>query len=161
MDAEEFKKKFMKAKIDISVMRGLVMTEAVNIEAHMGVIITSHFAISNKHSDFSTMVLEDPYFSFGLKVNILKKIIKKIKWETYREFNKEIYRVEELRNIFAHSIMYGFEGDLMYQKRDKTMENKKAKEMYDEFMSLYLKVEEELDKLFWHIIGKPNPFKKE
>ena len=38
------------------------------------------------------------------------------------------------------------------------MKIKKAREMYDEFMSIYPKVVEELDKLFWHIIGKPNPY---
>jgi len=56
--------------------------------------------------------------------------------------------------------MFGFDGDLIYDKGEKPMGIKKAKEMYDEFISLWAKVIKELDKIFWHIIGKSNPFKK-
>src|SRR3989344_1561885 len=160
MDAKDFKKKAMDTKVNVSIMRGLVITEAVNIDAHIGSIITNYFILSDKHSKFSTMVLSDPYFSFGLKINVLKKIINEIGWKNYNHFKEDLYRINELRNIFAHSLMYGVDGDLIFQKGEKPIETKKAKEMYDEFMSLYAKIVEDLDNLFWHIIGKPNPFKK-
>ena len=111
------------------------------------------------HSSFSTMVISDPYFSFGMKISILKKILHKIKWKSYDGFKDNLHRIDELRNRFAHSMMFGFDGDLIYPKGEKPMGIKKAKEMYDEFMSIYPKVVEELDNIFWHIIGKPKPVK--
>ena len=138
-------------------MRGLIITETVNIDAHIGAIITNYFVLPDKHSSFSTMVLSDPYFSFGMKINILKKILNKIEWKSYDKFKNDLHRIDELRNRFAHSMMFGFDGDLIYPKGEKPMGTKKAKEMYDEFMSIYPKVVKELDNLFWHIIGKPKP----
>lgn len=157
---EDLSKKILDTKVSVSFLRGLVITETVNIDAHMGAIITNYFVLENKHSKFSTNVLSDPYFSFGLKTSILKKIINEIGWKPYNDFKDDLYRINKLRNIFAHSMMFGFDGDLIFQKGEKPIETKKAKEMYEEFMSIYPKVTEELDNLFWHIIGKPNPTKK-
>lgn len=154
---EEIKKKVIDAKVNVSVLRGMVINEAVNIDAYIGAIITNYFVLSNKHSDFSNMVISDPYFSFGMKINILKKIINKIVWKSYDGFKDDLHRIDELRNRFAHSVMFGLEGDLIYPKGEKPMGIKKGKEMFDEFMSIYPKVMEELDKIFWHIIGKPKP----
>ena len=158
MDNEELMKKVGNTKINISVLRGLVITEAVNVDAHIGAIITNYFVLSDKHTKFSSMILSDPYFSFGMKISILKKILNEIGWKHYDNFKKDLHRIDELRNRFAHSMMFGFDGDLIYPAGEKPMKIKKAREMYDEFMSIYPKVVEELDKLFWHIIGKPNPY---
>ena len=157
MDNEELKKKIGNTKINVSVLRGLIITEAVNIDAHIGAIITNYFVLSDKHSSFSTMVLSDPYFSFGMKINILKKILNKIGWKSYDSFKDDLHRIDELRNRFAHSSLFGFDGDLIYDKGEKPMEIKKAKEMYDEFIPLWSKVFEELDNIFWCVIGKPKP----
>lgn len=157
MDNEELRKKIGNTKINVSVLRGLIITEAVNIDAHVGAIITNYFVLSDKHSSFSTMVLSDPYFSFGMKISILKKILNKIGWNPYKRFKNDLHRIDELRNRFAHSMMYGFDGDLIYPAGENPMKVKKAKDMYNEFMLLYPKVVEELDKLFWHVIGKPKP----
>lgn len=159
MDNDELKKKIFNTKVNVSFLRGLIITEAVNIDAHIGAIITNYFVLPNKHSRFSTMVISDPYFSFGMKINILKKIINEINWKPYDEFKNDLHRLDELRNRFAHAMMFGFEGDLIYPKGEKPMGIKKAKEMYDEFMSIYPKVVEELDSIFWHVIGKPKPAK--
>ncbi len=35
MDNEEFKKKVFNTKVNVSVLRGLIITEAVNIDAHI------------------------------------------------------------------------------------------------------------------------------
>ncbi len=105
------------------------------------------------------MVISDPYFSFGMKINILKKILNEINLKPYDNFKNDLHRLDELRNRFAHAMMFGFEGDLIYPKGEKPIGIKKAKEMYDEFMKIYQKVVEELDKTFWHIIGKPRPIK--
>ena len=160
MDNEEFNKKIQNITTNVSALRGFVITKAVNVEALIGAIITNYFVKSDKHSGFSTMALSDQFFSFGLKINIFKKILRKMEYTHYKEFKDDLDRLCRLRNRFAHAMMFGFEGDLIYDKGEKPMETKKAKEMYDEFISLYLKVMEELDKLFWHIIGKAKHVQK-
>lgn len=77
-----------------------------------------------------------------------------MEWGSYDGFIVDLDKINRLRNRFAHSGMFGFDGHLIYDKGDKPMEIKKAKEMYDEFMPLWIKVWEELDKIFMHIIGK-------
>lgn len=154
---EELEKKIKDTIREVSFLRGLVITNAVNVEALIGAIITNYFVKSDKHSDFSTMALSDPFFSFGVKFNILKKIMKKIKYSPYEGFKDKLYRIMTLRNRFAHSMMFGFDGDLIYDKGENPMGIKKAQAIYDEFMALYPEVIEELNKLFWQIIGKPNP----
>jgi len=160
MDNEELKKKIEQTTKEVSFLRGIVITKSVDIELLIGALITNYFVLSDKHSKFSEVVLSDPYFSFGLKINILKKILNKINWISYNGFKEDLDKIQRLRNRFAHSGMFGFDGDLIYDKGEKPMEIKKAKEMYDEFIPLWANVMEELDKVFWNIIGKPNPFKK-
>lgn len=158
MDSEDLFKKAGKTRIDVSILRGLVITHAVDIEAYVGAIITNYFVMSNKHSEFSTMALSDPYFSFGMKLSIFKRILNKIELEPYEGFKEDLRRINELRNRFAHSMLFGFDGDLIYPAGEKPMKTKNAKKMYDEYIQLYGKVFKELEKIFWHIIGKPNPF---
>ena len=154
---EELKNKIGQTIKEVSFLRGIVITKAVDIELMIGALITNFFVLSDKHSKFSEMVLSDPFFSFGLKINIMRKILAKLNWTSYEGFREDLDKISRLRNRFAHSGMFGFDGDLIYDKGDKPMEIKKAKEMYEEFMPLWVKVWEELDKIFWHIIGKPKP----
>ncbi|MEK6853588.1 MAG: hypothetical protein AABX64_02800 [Nanoarchaeota archaeon] len=154
---KELEQKIQSTTINVSMLRGLVITNAVSIEAFIGAIIANYFVKSDKHSDFSTTALSDPFFSFGLKVNILRKIMRKINFSHYKTFRDDLDKMWRLRNRFAHSMMFGFDGELIYDKGENPMEKKKAKEMYDEFILLYPKVMGELEKLFWHIIGKPRP----
>lgn len=156
---EELKKKIEQTTKEVSFLRGIVITKAVDIELMIGALITNFFVLSDKHSKFSEIVLSDPYFSFGLKINILRKILTKINWTSYKGFKEDLDKLRIIRDRFAHSGMFGFDGDLIYDKGEKPMEIKKAKDMYDEFIPLWAKIFEELDKIFWHIIGKPNPFK--
>ena len=153
----ELAKKIEQTIKEVSFLRGVVITKSVDIEKYIGAIITNHFVLSNKHSDFSTMALSDSFFSFGLKISIFRKILKKIGWISYEGFRDDLDKITRLRNRFAHSGMFGFDGDLIYNKGEKPMEIKKAKEMYDEFIPLWLKVFDELDKIFWYVIGKPKP----
>jgi len=156
---EELKNKIEQTTKEVSFLRGLVITKAVDIELMIGALITNFFVLSEKHSKFSEMVLSDPYFSFGLKINILRKILKKINWTSYEGFKEDLDKLRRIRDRFAHSGMFGFDGDLIYDRGEKPMEIKKAKEMFDEFIPLWSKVFNELENIFWHIIGKPNPLK--
>lgn len=154
---ENLKKKIEETVKKVSFLRGVVITKAVDIEAGIGAIITNYFVLSDKHSKFSTMILSDPYFSFGLKISIFKKILNEMRYKPYDNFKEDLRRIEELRNRFAHSMMFGFEGDLIYPKGEKPMGIKKAEEMYNEFIPLWSKVFNELDNMFWYVIGKPKP----
>ena len=157
---EELAKKIEQTTKEVSFLRGIVITKSVDIELLIGALITNYFVLSDKQSKFSNMVLSDPYFSLGLKINILKKILNEIGLTSYDGFKKDLEKIQRLRNRLAHSGMFGFDGDLIYDKGEKPMEIKNAREMFDEFIPLWSKVMEELEKMFWHIIGKPSPFKK-
>ena len=45
-----------------------------------------------------------------------------------------------------------YDGDLSYPAGEKPMKIKKAREMYDKFMSLYPKVSSELEKIFLFLV---------
>lgn len=149
---EELAKKIGLTVKEVSDLRGLAITKAVDIELMVDAIIRNFFIPREKPSNFTKIVLSDPYFSFGLKINILKKILNKIEWVSYKGFKEDLYKIEQLRNRFAHSGMFGFDGELIYENEGKHMENKKAKEMFDEFILLRSKVMEELHKIFEHVI---------
>lgn len=157
---EELKKKIEQTIKEISDLRGIIITKSIDIDAYVGALITNYFVLSNRQSDFTTMVLSDPYFSFGLKISILKKILNKINWNPYKEFKDDLHRINELRNRFAHSVPFGFDGHLSYPAGEKPMKIKKANEMYDEFMSLYPKVLSELDKIFWFLVEESKKRRK-
>lgn len=157
---EELKKKIEQTIKEISDLRGIIITKSIDIDAYVGALITNYFVLSNRQSDFTTMVLSDPYFSFGLKISILKKILNKINWNPYKEFKDDLLRINELRNRFAHSVPFGFDGHLSYPAGEKPMKIKKANEMYDEFMSLYPKVLSELDKIFWFLVEESKKRRK-
>ena len=137
---------------EISDLRGAVITYAVDIEAYIGWIISIYFASSHKQYEFSTLVLSDPYFSFGLKISVLKKMLNQINWNPYKDFKKDLHRIEALRNRFAHSMVYGIDGELMYTEGEKPLKVKKAKEMYDEFFTLRPKVFEELKDVLLFLV---------
>lgn len=149
---EKLLEKIAQSRKEVSEMRGIIITKSVDIDGFIGAIITNYFVIPKMHSNFSLFVSSNPYFSFGLKIDILKKIINELKFEYYANFKDDLTRVNELRNRFAHSIQFGFEGDLAYSAGEKSIKIKKAKEMYDEFMGLYPKVKNELEKILQHII---------
>lgn len=157
MDKEELKAKIEKTIKEVSFLRGLVITKFVDVEGMIGAIINNYFTLSNRQTDFSSMALSDPYFSFGLKRNILFKIIRKIEWKSFEGFKEELDRLNRIRNRFAHAVLFGFDGHLIYDKGEKPMEIKQAKEMFDEFIPLWSKVFEELDRIFLKIIGKAKP----
>ena len=99
MDNEELVKKIEQTTKEVSFIRGVVITKSVDIELLIGALITNYFILSNKHSKFSEMVLSDPYFSFGLKINILKKLLNKIGWTSYKGFKEDLDKKIILQKI--------------------------------------------------------------
>jgi len=154
MNNEKLKEKLRKTMKEVSDLRGEVITCAINIEGGIDGIIENYFILPEKQSDFSTIALSDESFTFGLKKMILFKILNQIQFPAYREFREELNKLNRLRNRFAHSFMFGFDGALTYPKGEKPMEIKMAKEMHDEFMKIYPKVFDELEKIFWFLLEK-------
>lgn len=133
----------------IAQYRGVIIQDAINIEAMVDSIIINYFIKSNKHSEFLTKVTEDEGFSFGLKINILEKL----NFEVYSEFIQDIRRINNIRNIFAHCLPGSFTGGLSYyNKNNKTHEIKELDEFYKEFLEKLKKVDEQLQKLFLKLV---------
>lgn len=103
---EKLLEKIAQSRKEVSEMRGIIITKSVDIDGFIGAIITNYFVIPKMHSNFSLFVSSNPYFSFGLKIDILKKIINELKFEYYANFKDDLTRVNELRNRFAHSIQF-------------------------------------------------------
>ena len=150
---KELMNKIQKTVENVSFLRGLIITKFIDIESYIEVIIKNYFVISNKQISFREMALSDPYFSFGLKRRIFDKILVKINFETYKEFKKDLYKAERLRNRIAHSGMFGFDGHLIYHDK-KQEEIKKVEDMYNEFMALWVKIFAELRKIFDFLIAE-------
>jgi len=160
MSQEDFKKKLAETRKEISYLRGIVITKSVDMDGFIGALIGNYFVKSDKQSDFLTIVLCDEYFSFGLKISILNKILSKMGWKPYSSFKDDLNQINRLRNRFAHALMYGLEGELSYSAGEKITKVKKAKEMYDEFMNLYPKVFEELNKILNHLLEESKKSKQ-
>lgn len=94
---------------NITKVRGQVVEDFVQIETLITTIITNFYV--GRQNPFSFMfslqVLYDENCSFGMKRNILKKIItlthpeKEQVKETEREFHK-LHKLNKIRNLFAH-----------------------------------------------------------
>ena len=82
----------------IAQYRGVIITDFISIDAMVGSILAIYFAKENKNNEFNRKVIDDEYFSFGLKINILEKL----NFEVYKEFFEDIRRINNIRNMFAH-----------------------------------------------------------
>ena len=140
----------LKAVMDKVVQyRGVIITDSINIEKIMELIISNYFARKDRSNEFNRKVMDDEYFSFGLKIRILEKL----NFEVYKEFFEDFRRINNIRNIFAHCIPGSFTGGLSYyNKKKKTHEVKELEEFHKEFLEKIKKVGPQLDKLFWKLV---------
>lgn len=144
---ENLLEKHQRSISEVSFLRGEIITKTIDLEFLIGVILIKYFILPKKQSDFLIMALSDPYFSFGLKINLLSRVLYKIKSGDYKQIRTDLIRINILRNRFAHSKQMGFDGDLMYLKCVKSSGFKQARDMYNEFIKLYFKVQSELIKV--------------
>jgi len=144
MDKEEIK--ILNNKI--AQYRGVIIHDSINVEALMGAIIAIYFVKDNKNNEFNRKVIDDEYFSFGLKVRILEKL----KIETYKEFFEDLRRMNTIRNTFAHQVPTLDEGFFKKGKDGKENEINYMSDLHKEFLEKIKRVDEELHKIFMKLV---------
>ncbi len=85
---------------EISVQRASVIEEFIGLEALVDCVIGVHY-LGRLSLAFYHEVLYDEYFSFGLKVRILEKILAS-DGKAGKETVQRLRRASSIRNIFAH-----------------------------------------------------------
>lgn len=95
-------------KDKLSKYRSEVIERFINVEWMINAIISQHYFKGDSRkgvrTPFMLKVLYDPYFSFPLRRQILEKILKKNKEDkkTIHKTMKDLYRLNTIRNYFAH-----------------------------------------------------------
>lgn len=132
-------------KQEISECRAEVITKFLDLERMVNIIISEYYlgAISG---NFLIDVLYDPFFSFGLKLNILGKI------GTVKESDIILIRkLNTIRNIFAHEqfelVVGEKEGETVFLDTRQGKELDYA-EKYRLFLELYPNVLNALDRIY-------------
>ncbi len=144
MDKEEIKAIANK----IAQYRGVIVHDSISIEALIGAIIAIYFVSDTKNNEFNRKVIDDEYFSLGLKIRILEKL----KLETYKEFFEDIRRINNIRNIFAHKVPTLDEGFISQDFKEEKTETKHMSELHGEFLEKIKKVDEQLEKIFSKLV---------
>ena len=123
----------------IKELRGAIIHNSIDIEKGISfLIIKSFFKDKGNNEIIKKLMLEEQY-NFGVKINMLKDFIIK---EPYYGFFKEIKRLKDIRNIFAHAPLEWISGGIIHNNKLKN-----PKELHDEFFKLHGKLLNELNKL--------------
>ncbi len=144
MDKEQLSKIANK----IAQYRGVIIHDSISIDALIGSIIAVYFVRDNKNNEFNRKVIEDEYFSFGLKVRILEKL----KLETYKEFFQDLRRINTIRNTFAHQVPTLNEGFFKKGKDGKEKEITYMSDLHKDFLEKIKKVDKQLHKIFFKLV---------
>lgn len=131
---------------ELTECRGKVITEFIMIEAWIDMIIAKHYQIKDDN-DFILDVLNNQYFDFGLKYNILEKFLGTPKWM------QDLRELGGIRNHFAHSGRYKYasdaEPDNFYFPSPKNKEKKiNFDELYKTFFDKAPDILKELIDIF-------------
>jgi|GEM_PF-1558777 len=85
---------------NVSKMRAEVIETLIGLEACIDALIGLHY-LGRVSLAFYHEVLYDEYFSFGLKVRILEKILA-AEGDKHRQQTEKLRRLSNIRNLFAH-----------------------------------------------------------
>jgi len=132
----------------IAQYRGVIIHDSISIEALIGAIIAIYFVKDNKNNEFNRKVIDDEYFSFGLKI----KILEKLNQEVYPQFFEDIRRINNIRNIFAHKVPTLDEGFIYQDSKEEKTETKYMSDLHKEFLEKIKKVDEQLHKIFFKLV---------
>lgn len=132
----------------IAQYRGVIIHDSISVDAMIGAIIAIYFVKDNKNNEFNRKVIDDEYFSFGLKIRILEKL----NLETYKEFFQDIRGINNIRNIFAHQVPTLDEGFIRHGSKDKKIETESMKDLHREFLEKIKRVDEQLHKIFLKLV---------
>ena len=141
-------------KDKLSKYRSEVIEKSINIEWIINAIISQHY-FKRVILPFVLEVLYDEYFSFALRRNILKKIIKDINNQKVEDLN----RLNSVRNYFAHCNQEIFEASDKTKERGKIIDPRHIERgidfesLYSEFIEKEKGVTEYLAKLFQDLGG--------
>ncbi len=148
---KELRKKIHKTRKRLIAHRGAVITQSIDVEAMVGSIIRLYFVKGEKHTEFTRKVMEESNFTFGLQINVLEKL----DFGYSDSLIKDLKRIMQIRNIFAHCIPIGFDGRLAgYDRNKKDFEERELEEWYREFLVKVVKVHNELDEIFMKLVEK-------
>lgn len=134
----------------IAQYRGVIIHDSINVEALMRAIIAIYFARDDKNNEFNRKVIDDEYFSFGLKVRILEKL----NLEVYKGFFEELRRINNIRNTFAHQVPTLDEG--FFKKDNEKNEVNYMADLHKEFLEKINRVDEQLHKIFMKLVEERN-----
>ena len=132
----------------IAQYRGVIIHDSISIEALIGAIIAIYFVKDNKNNEFNRKVIDDEYFSFGLKI----KILEKLNQEVYPQFFEDIRRINNIRNIFAHRVPTLDKGFIYQDSKEEKTETKYMADLHKEFLEKIKKVDEQLHKIFFKLV---------
>ena len=144
MKEEEIKKIANK----IANYRGVIIHDSISVEALLGAIIAIYFVKDNKNNEFNRKVIDDEYFSFGLKIRIFEKL----DFETYNGFFEDLRRINNIRNLFAHQVPTLDEGFIQKKSRDGKGEINFMSDLHKEFLEKIKRVDEQLHKIFFKLV---------
>lgn len=85
----------------IHLGRSLVFQDMALVEISMNGLISLHFLGNSMDEDFTSQMLQHPYFSFELRKRIFSTIFKKRYADLIFPWS-DLNRMQELRNIIAH-----------------------------------------------------------
>lgn len=100
-------KKMIKKNIakwdDVIYLRGIALSEAINMEFKINDFFSKYFKIAESTLQHFELVMEGTVSTFEPKRRVLKRIIEFNHWDEFETIPKEIQEVQEMRNTLAHS----------------------------------------------------------
>jgi hypothetical protein len=125
--------------------RTKVIEDFIKIEGYVNTIISKYY-LGRVSKNFFWEVLQDELFNFGLRSNILEKIIQNISpQKKSKQLIEDLRRLSKIRNYFAHCNTAFFERSNKI-KEDDVSQSKKTNAPV-EMETLYKEVEEEIKKM--------------
>ena len=142
---------------EVTISRGKIIEDFINLEDLIGSIICQHF-FGEVRTDFMDKVLLDEYFSFALKRRLVQKLVKNFDKSIIEQLN----RLNTIRNYFAHCGGECFDGlsipepDVQGYTPDPRQPDKSVnfEELYKEFYQFYPAVNHYLFNTFTTMSGK-------
>lgn len=122
---------------EVSRYRSEIIEDFIGLEGLIGCLISIHY-LGRLSLAFYHEVLYDEYFSFGLKVRILEKILYS-EGKDAREKVEKLRRANNIRNIFAHCGVTRYEyssGDSYVPNPRKPDEGLDFEVLHAEFMEI-------------------------
>jgi hypothetical protein len=85
---------------ELTEARGQIIEDSIDLETMINLVISIHY-LGKVSSQFYYEVLYDEYFTLGLKLRILEKIVPQAKAD--KKHIDNLRRLSAIRNYFAHS----------------------------------------------------------